>query len=151
MSERVSHDNPSVRTVDATLTRSGRTDRPKVVVPGDAREDFPTDEVVRLVLDGTEYRARIEAALSGDAVEFRGAYDTPRLARTPGEGTNHLVEWRRNADLDFDRTVHVDVVEAGFRYGLRAPGETAVYRSGGRPKDSLAAIAEQVQDDDADE
>ena len=97
MSERVSHDNSSVRTVDATLTRSGRTDRPKVVIQGDARDDFPTGEVVRLVLDGTEYRARIEDALSGDELEFRGAYDTPRLARTPGEGTNHLVEWRRDA------------------------------------------------------
>ena len=40
----------------------------------------------------------------------------------------------------------VDVAEAGFFYGLRAPGEAAVYEVPDRPDDGLAAIARELED-----
>lgn len=141
MTDRVTSDSPRVETIDGTLARHGSTDRLKVALP--AHDDLPADEVVRVVLDGSERRARFDAALSGDGVEVRGVYDTPRLARTPGEGDDRLAEWLADRDLDAGRTVHLDVVEPGFRYGLRAPGERATYDAG-NPEDSLASIAERL-------
>jgi hypothetical protein len=140
MTDRVTSDSPGVETVDGTLARHGRTDRPKVEFPA----DLPTDDVVRLVLDGSERRARFHEPLSGDGVELRGVYDTPRLARDPGEGNNRLVAWVADRDLDAGRTVHLDVVESSQKYGLRAPGERATYDATGTPSDSLASIAEQL-------
>ncbi len=144
MSDRVTSDSPGVETVDGTLARHGRTDRPKVEFPA---ADLPTDDVVRLVLDGSERRARFHDPISGEGVELRGVYDTPRLARDPGEGENRLVAWVADRDLDAGRTVHLDVVEPGYKYGLRAPGEHATYDAGGNPSDSLASIAERLDDE----
>lgn len=143
MTDRVTSDNPSVTTVDATLERYGGTHRPQVVAPADARDRFPDEgEVVRLVVDDHEYRARVAETSDGRAA-FRGAYDTPRLARSR-DGTNHLREWLQSTDLDIGRTVHVDVIEPDFKYGVRAPGETARYTATEKPKSSLADIARDL-------
>lgn len=146
MTQRVPSDHPSVTTVRATLTRSGGTDRPRVEIPAEYANEFPADEVVRLVLDDAEYRACIERPLTDDGRELRGAYDTPRLARNPDEGENRLSGWTDSAAVEFGGSVLVDVVEAGFKYGLRAPGERAVYEATESPDDSLAAIAERAED-----
>lgn len=143
MPDRVASDNPGVETVDATLARHGGTDRPKVTVPADAAADLP-ESVVRLVLDGSEYCARFAPPVTGDGLELRGAYDTPAAVRDPGDAPNRLVEWVDSVGLDASRTVHLDVVEPGFRYGLRAPGERAVYDATGTPDEGLAAIAERL-------
>lgn len=147
MPDRVPSDHPTVTTYDATVARQGRTDRPKVVLPADA--DLPAGEVVRLVLDGSEYRARLDRPTTGDGLEIRGAYDTPAAARDPGSAPNRLVEWVEDVGLAFGRTVHLDEVESGFRYGLRAPGERAVYEATGGPDESLAGIAERVERNDS--
>jgi len=146
MADRVSSDHPSVTAVEGTLVRQGRTDRPKVELPADAA--LQTGEVVRIVLDGSTRRARFDSPVAGDGFELRGVYDTPRLARNPGEGPNRLAEWVDDRGLDFDRTVHLDVVETGFIYGLRAPGEQTVYEATERPADSLADIAERLDGTD---
>lgn len=130
----------AVDTVDATLARAGRTDRPKVRLPEDA--DLPVDGGVRLALDGRTRHAQVERAIDG-TVEIRGAYDNPRLARESG-GENRLVEWFEDRRLDFGRTVRLDVIDAGYCYGLRAPGERAVYEVSDRPDDALSDIAEEV-------
>lgn len=143
MVDRIASDNPAVTTYTGTVGRYGRTSRPEVELPESAGDDVPTGEVVRLVLDGSEYRTRIEEA-QDETLVVRGAYETPRLARTPGEGENHLPGWLEAADLDVGRSVHVDVVEPGFAYGLRAPGETAYYDATEKPSDSLADIARDV-------
>jgi hypothetical protein len=132
----VAHDHPSVGTVEGAV-RIDRLDRPRVWVP----DGPPTDEVVRLVLDGAEYRAQFRPD-DGGAV-LRGAYDTAEQAREPGDATDRLDEWIDAAGLEAGRTVHLDVVEEGFRYGLRAPGEGAVYDTG-RPPSSLADIARDL-------
>ncbi|MFB6082016.1 MAG: hypothetical protein ABEJ67_04260 [Halanaeroarchaeum sp.] len=143
MPDRVSHDHPTVETLTATLGRYGGTTRPEVRLPGDA--DLPVGDVVRLILDGTEYRAELLDRADGTPV-IRGAFETPRLARDPGSATDHLRAWVDDRDLATGRTVYVDVVEPGQTYGLRAPGESSTYRSTGSPKDSLAAIAEDLED-----
>lgn len=143
MSDRVTHDHPTVTTLTATLGRRGATHRPEIHLP--ATEDVPTGEVCRVVLDGTEYRSRIVERSDGTPA-IRGAYDTPRLARDPGTATDHLTAWVAERDLEFGRTVYVDVVEPGHLIGLRAPGESATYRTAGRPKDSLAEIARDLEE-----
>jgi hypothetical protein len=133
----VAHDHPSVETVEGTV-RTDRLDRPRVWVPGGP----PTGEVVRVVLDGVEYRGQFRPDEEGALL--RGAYDTAEQARDPGSAANSLSAWIHDAGLDAGRTVHLDVVEAGFRYGLRAPGEQAIYDAG-RPDSSLADIARDLE------
>lgn len=145
MADRIASDHPSVTTVDATVERAGRTDCPKLVLPPEAASLFPDDEVVRVVLDGTK-RARLAYSFD-DEPEIRGVYDTPDQARE-GRGDNRLPDWLDAQGLDFGRTVHVDVVEAEFEYGLRAPGEHRVYEATEAPDSGLADIARQVEDRD---
>ncbi|MFC6836956.1 DUF7112 family protein [Halomarina ordinaria] len=141
MVERISHDNSSVTTLRARVERAGRTERPKLVLPeGVATPDDP----VRLVLGGRTYHALIEPDFDG-VPEIRGAYDNARLARER-DGENHLVEWYERGSLDFGRSVHLDVVDPGSLYGVRAPGERATYPSLDGPSDSLADIARDVED-----
>lgn len=140
MSDRIASDHPSVVTHDGTLKRVGRTSRLRVVFDA----DLPTDEVVRLILDGTTYRTRFEEARGG--VALTGAYDTASAARDPASATDRLQEWLDEHDLSEGRTVHLDVVEEGFAYGLRAPGERAVYDAVEPPSEGLADIARSLED-----
>jgi hypothetical protein len=146
MADRISSDHSSLPTVRATLVRSGGLDRPKVAISADDADHFPRDELVRVVADDTEYRARIESPLAEDGREIRGLYETPRVARNPGEGENHLQTWLEEADVEFGQSVLVDVIEAGFKYGLREPGERAFYEATESPDDSLADIAQNLDE-----
>jgi len=143
MADRVRSDHPSVASVRAELARAGRTDRPRVAVPGDAADRFPAGEVVRLVVDGAERFTRVAERTRGDGVELRGAHATPEDARDPGAGSDRLADWQDAHDVRFGGAVLVDVVEDGYKYGLRAPGATATY-GGGRPDSSLADIARDL-------
>lgn len=131
MPARVPSDHPSVETVRATLVRAGRTDRPRIAVPAERADLFPAGEVARLVVDGTTRFTPVERPVSGDGLELRGAFETPDGAREPGDGTDHLPAWRESAGVAFGGSVLVDVVDEGFRYGLRAPGERVVYEGDG--------------------
>jgi hypothetical protein len=144
MADHVTHE--SVRTVSGTLARAGGTRRPEVRVTAADSAAFPDDEVVRIVLDGTEYRSRLATRADGATV-VRGAYESPAEARSPDQATNHLIEWVDDRDLDSGRTVHVDIVEPEFKYGLRAPGETATYHATEPPSSSLADIAASLDDE----
>lgn len=149
VTEHVTHE--SLRSVVGTVDRAGGTRRLEVRLPTDGDVSFPVDDVVRVVLDGSEYRARVDRRADGTPV-FRGVYDTPRLARNPAGADNRLDEWVERAGLEAGRSVHVDVVEPSFAYGLRAPGEDATYRSRGQPDDGLADIAASLhENDDNDE
>lgn len=142
MADRIASDHPSVTTVDATVERAGRTDRPKLVLPSDAASLFPDDDVVRVVLDGTK-RARLAWSFD-DEPEIRGVYDTPDQARDR-QGENRLPDWLDSQGLDFARTVHVDVIEEEFEYGLRAPGQRRVYEATEAPDSGLSAIARDIE------
>jgi len=144
MADRVAHDHPTIDTLEATIGRYGGTHRPEIRIP--ESNAVPTGDVLSVVLDGTEYHAEIQADSDGSPL-VRGAYETPRLARDPGSGTNYLPGWVDDSGLDVGRTVLVDVVESGYKIGLRAPGERATYAATGTPKDSLAAIADDLDGD----
>ncbi|WP_232701482.1 DUF7112 family protein [Halobacterium wangiae] len=143
MPDRVTDD--SVPTVVGTLARAGGTRRREIQLPADAADDFPAGDVVRLVLDGTEYRTQL-ARLPGGEPAIRGAYETPSLARDPGSADNHLATWVDAKHLEAGRSVHVDVVEAGFKYGVRAPGESASYDAFEPPSEGLADIARSLDE-----
>ena len=145
MTEHVTHE--SLPSVTGTVDRAGGTRRLEVRLPTDDAVSFPVDDVVRVVLDGSEYRARIDDTADGTPV-FRGVYDTPRLARNPTEADNRLDEWVAHEGLEAGRSVYVDVIEPAFAYGLRAPGEDATYQSRGQPDDGLADIAATLHDDE---
>ncbi|WEL27090.1 DUF7112 family protein [Haloferax volcanii] len=139
MPEQLPSDHPSVLTFRANIARSGGTRRPCLRVPDDvlaAAGDF-----VRLHLGGTAYHARLSADASG--LVIRGAYDNKRLARTPNDGENRLVEWCREHDRADGDAVELDELDDGYQYGLRVPGVRQVYRITERPNDSLSSIAEQ--------
>ncbi|WP_137286485.1 DUF7112 family protein [Halorussus salinisoli] len=146
MADRISSDHSSLTTVRATLTRSGGLDRPKIEIPPADADRFPDGELVRVVADDTEYRARIESPLTDDGREIRGLYETPSLARNPGDAENHLSSWVDGTGIEFDQSVLVDVIEAGFKYGLREPGERAFYEATESPDDSLTNIAQQLDE-----
>jgi hypothetical protein len=139
MSDRVPSDHASVTTYRAEIERSGGTRRPSLRLPDDVA--LADGDIVRLVLDGAQYHARVDADASGLLV--RGAADNRRLARTPGEGTNRLVEWVEATGRGPGSAVDVDEVEAGFLYGVRVPGTRVVYEATESPDDSLADIAEK--------
>lgn len=143
MTDRVPSDHASVESVRAELVRAGRTDRPRVAIPADAADLFPEGDVVRMVVDGTERFTRVDARMREDGLELRGAHDTPEDARDPGSGSDHLADWQDARGVRFGGAVLVDVVEEGYRYGLRPPGERAVYDAG-RPDSSLADIASDL-------
>lgn len=144
MPDRVAHDHPTVETLDGTLERYGGTYRPEIRLP--QTESVPTGTVIRVVLDGTEYRAMVTEGQDGVPV-IRGAYETPRQARDPGSAEDRLENWVDERDLSFGRIIHVDVIEAGQSIGIRAPGESATYDSTESPRDSLAAIARNLEDE----
>lgn len=144
MTDRVSSDHPSVETVRATCVATATGHR--LEIPAEQSELLPADDVVRLVLDGQERAANVEPALTGDEPRITGVYESPRLARNPSEGTELLGSWLGDNDIDDGSSVLLDVVEPNFLYGLRAPGETAVYEAKEPPSKSLSSIAEDLDE-----
>lgn len=151
---RLSSDDPSVAAVRIHVARSGGTRRPCVRLPDDASLADSVEsgtaetlgltdgEVVRLIIDRETFYARIVADTNGWLL--RGAFDNRRLARDPGAGENRLVEWLRETDGEEGDPLLLDVIEAGDAYGLRLPGERAVYDVDAGPRDSLADIARDL-------
>lgn len=144
MASRISSEHPSITTIRARVARSGSTQRPELRIPPEDRDAFPMNEVVRLVIGETEYCTRVTDRAG--SVRICGAADSPRLARHPADGPNRLVEWLRAENVGVDRSVLVDVVVPGFRYGVRLPGETAVYDTSEPPTASLRRIAADLDE-----
>jgi len=141
--DRVASDGEAVTTYRARLARSGGTRRPCLRLPDDAAVEG--GDLIRLVLDGDEYHARV--ASDADGALVRGAYDNRRLARADGEGTNRLVEWVRSVDRETGRSVDLDEVTPGYLYGVRVPGRRTVYSVTRQPDSSLSSIAEGLDGD----
>lgn len=140
MADRLPSDHDAVETRRVTVSQVGRTGRPQVELPDDVA--LADGEVVRIVLDGEEYHGRAEKTLDGDRV-VRRATDNARLAREDG-GENRLVEWFDGGDVSFGGSVHLDVVTANYKYGLRTPGTRVVYTATDAPDSSLADIASEL-------
>lgn len=142
MTERIRSDGSAVETIRATVARSGGTRRPEVRLPADRADELP-DELARVTIDGSEYHAPV-ASGSGTAA-LRGAYANPRRARER-DGTDHLAEWVEDRGIDFGRSVLLDIVVPGEQFGLRAPGEEAVYEVRRGPSTDLQDIARDIED-----
>lgn len=127
-----------VETVRASIENAGALDRPKLVLP----DGTIPEDIVRIVANETTYHAPVDVGLGGE-LELRGLYDNTRIARS-GDGENHLDAWVETKDLEAGRSVLVDVIVEDEQYGLRAPGERAIYQVTESPDDSLASIAEDV-------
>lgn len=138
--DRISSENPAVETLRARVARHGAR-RKRVDLP---EESLPEGEVVRVVIDGTTYHARIQGGFADDP-HISGAYETPEMARE-STGTNRLQEWIDRIERPVGGSVLVDVIEPGFAYGLREPGEEAVYEAVEKPNESLANIARGLED-----
>lgn len=142
MTASVSSDHPTVSSIRAAVQRHGSTRRPELRLSGEHRSIVPVGELVRVVIDGTEYHSPI-IERNGEIV-ISGAFDTPRVARDPTGAPNRLSDWITAADIGFGRSVLVDIVVPGFRYGIRPPGTRAVYDTSEPPAESLREIAEQL-------
>lgn len=142
MADRVGSDNPTVTTVRATLVRRGGTRRPAVEVSSAGDVPAPDDDQVRLSIDGRWRRAPVR--VDEGTWTLLGAFDNARMARER-DGTDRLVAWVEAEGFSIGRSVLVDVVEPGAAYGLRAPGEEAVYESGQGPAEGLRRIAEDLE------
>lgn len=140
MPDRLPSDHASVRTERAQVERSGGTRRPCLRLPDGL--DAERGDYLRLVLDGDEYHARVQADASG--LLLRGAYDLRSEAKDPGRAENRLVEWLQEHDREPDDPLDLDVLEAGERYGLRLPGERVVYTDTSSPGSSLQDIAKDL-------
>lgn len=86
--------------------------------------------------------AVVETTISGE-LTISGAYENRRRARTL-DGTNHLRQWFDSNGLVPGSTVLLDVVTAGYAYGLREPGTRVVYEASDPPDSSLTDIAESL-------
>jgi hypothetical protein len=141
MTERVPHDADGVPTYDGVVTRQGRTGRYTVRFPTEA--NLPLETVVRIVLDGSEYRTQAVQPFREDGIEIRGVFDSARETREPQVGDRHLTRWIEAKGVEPGRTVHLDIVVPDYRYGLRVPGQEAVYHPS-EPDSSLRNIAEDL-------
>jgi hypothetical protein len=141
VTERLPSDHDAVDSHRVHLERVGRTNRLRVPLPDDLAHE-PGD-LVRLSFEGTVAHARVEETLDGRPVLDRAA-DNRRLVRR-GEGENRLREWTEATERSVGDPVVVDVLTAGYAYGIRRPGERIVYGAPDPPADSLSRIAEDLE------
>jgi hypothetical protein len=141
VTDRIPSDHDAVTSHRTHLETVGRTDRPRVPLPDGV--DATVGDVVRLSLEGEAYHAQVHDSLY-DEPDVRGAFANPRLARTEGEGEDHLRAWADTVGLGGDDPLVFDVVTPGFKYGLRRPGERVVYAATDSPSSSLADIARDL-------
>ena len=147
MSDRLASDADDVTSLRARLARSGGTRLPCLRIPDEA--DLSAGEEIRLVLDGDQRNATVASDSKGLLV--RGAYDDRKRMREAAEGTgavgeNRLVEWAREHGREPGDAVELDEVDPGYLYGLRVPGDRAVYTVTKRPDRGLQDIADSLYD-----
>lgn len=142
MTNRLPSDSPAVSTSRAQLARRGGSRNQCLLLPDELSEQVAVDDCLTVVIDGDESYSVVDRDARG--LVLTGSYDNRRLARTTGEGSNRLSEWLAGLDRETGASVCCDVIVAGERYGLRAPGERAIYTVKQEPRESLQSIAESV-------
>ena len=144
MRTRLPSDSEAVDTTRAEIVRLGSARRQGIRLPEAASEALAAGDAVRLVFDDTEYHAVVAEDTRGRLI--RGAYDNKRLAKTTGDGENQLADWLHDLGRESGNSVAFDTIVEGQQYGLRAPGERTVYTVSQGPRDSLADIAEDLDE-----
>lgn len=136
---RISSDHNTIDSVRATVVSYGTRRKLAIELPSDV--SIPTGEVFRISLSGNLYHGRFDSFAGG--LRLLGVYQTPEVAREPAEGEDYLSPWLTDEGLTAGRSVHVDIIEPEYKYGLRPPGEQVVYTDPDPPDSSLQSIAEQ--------
>lgn len=142
MTDPVSSDHPVVDSHRTELDSVGSTGRPQLVLPPEL--SCAVGEFVRLSIARRWTDAEVVPTLSGDTA-IRAAYANRRLART-GDGTDLLGNWLDENGHGPGDTLALDVITAGYAYGLREPGERVIYEPIEKPDSSLADIAESLDE-----
>ena len=139
MAQRVPSDHPTVETVRARVERHGG--RHRLTVPSSV---LPNEEsVIQVVVDERTRFASVRPI--GDEERWlTGLYDTHRSAEEGGD--DRLGRWLDENDRQAGSSVEFDIVAEGRTYGIRPPGETAIYRIADAPDAGLAAIARDLED-----
>ena len=145
MSTRLPSDSNTIDSARATIIRRGGSRTPCLELPTAVTETVAVDDRLTIVIDGAEYYATV--AVDGNGLLLYGAYETRKQARKTGVGANRLGEWLRSLDREIGDSVICDSIVAGERYGLRAPGDRAVYTVKHEPRDSLQSIADSLDGD----
>lgn len=136
---RLSADHPTVTTYEGTVVRYG-TRRDAIAVPVSCPL---STTVLRVTADGTEWFMQPQTDVK-DRWLLTGLYDRPEAARTPDEQSPVLAEWLTERELTRGRTVFLDVIVDELKYGLRGPGEEAVYEAPDTTAAGLQNIARKV-------
>ncbi len=149
--DRVPSEHDVIDSYAGEIVPHGPRRRLAVAVPSSV--PLPTGDVIRLRLpsDTTTYFARPEAFADTDRRRLSGAFHTPDAARTPGTADNCLRAWLANTDLGIGRTIYIDVIEPGFKYGLRGPGDRLLYTLPNQSNSGLNDIATRLQQQSSDQ
>lgn len=139
MTDQIASDHPSVETFRATVKRHGPGRR--LALPEVAREALGVPGAVGTIVDGRTHFARCRAV--GGTPSIVGLYAT-RTGADDRTGQDELGAWLDRHDRGRGRSVHVDVIEPGYRIGLRPPGERVVYEDVPDRDDGLDAIARDL-------
>lgn len=142
MTDRIPSDHDTIDTHRVHLSTVGRTRRRQIQLP--TALECALGDVIVLSLEGERVYAEVTAGLDGDAT-VQEAFGTRQLART-GDGENELRVWLDACDLTDGDPLMLDVLRAGYAYGLRRPGERVVYSPPDPPDSDLADIARDIQD-----
>ncbi len=140
MGDRIPSDHAAVDSHRVHISTIGRTRRYQIPLPAGLNCD--TDDVVFLSLEGNGCYSQITASLDGEPT-IQAAFRTRQAARTR-DGEDALREWIAGHDLSKGDALVLDVLRAGYAYGLRRPGERVVYSPPDPPSSSLADIARNL-------
>jgi len=140
VTDAIPSDHPAVDSYRVKLTAVGSTSRSQLLLPEAVTcED---GDFVRMVVDGQHGHAEVVSTL-GDDRAIRGAYVDKRLARTKN-GEDILSRWLDDGGFGPGSTFVLDVLTAGYAYGLREPGDRVVYEPIEKPDSSLSDIADSL-------
>lgn len=140
MAPRVTSDD--LETHRAEIARLGSTRTRCLRLPEALEDQLSDGDFIRLVIDRTERHARVETDARGCLL--RGAFTFKREARAGRGEENYLATWLAELDREVGDGVDLDAVIPGELYGLRRPGDRAVYDAVSGPTDSLSSIAERL-------
>ena len=140
MPDRIPSNHATVENHRVHLSQVGRAGGLELPLPESLACEV--GDFVRLSVDGGNYHAAVTRSLDGTRV-VTGAFPTRQLARTEA-GTDELNRWLEDIGAERGDPLVLDVLTAGYAYGLREPGERVVYSAPDSPDSSLADIARNL-------
>jgi hypothetical protein len=141
VTDRIPSDHDTVDSRRVHLETVGRTRRLQLSLPSEL--ECTHGDVIFLSLEGDGNHSQVTTGLDGDRT-IQGAFPTRQLAQT-NDAENALQQWMDDSGLAAGDALVIDVLRAGYAYGLRRPGERVVYSPPEPPDSSLADIASDIE------